>query len=136
MLFSSQFQCESEPKIYNTHIIINPDGEIVGKYSKLHLFNVDIPGKVRLSESDIAIAGRKISAPVPTPAGNIGLGVVSLPLLVAHLSSILLLLAKSTQNLSRCHHVRSFTRVYNCCFMQYNTSYKIFHPLHNIIVFY
>ncbi len=35
-------------RLYNTHFIINSGGDICGKYSKAHLFDVDIPGGVRL----------------------------------------------------------------------------------------
>ena len=77
MICYTIFQRGKESKIYNTHVIINPDGEIAGSYSKLHLFDVHIPGKVRLCESDYTLPGEQISNPVSSPAGNIGLGVVS-----------------------------------------------------------
>ncbi|KAF6040482.1 hypothetical protein EB796_001195 [Bugula neritina] len=60
-------------KVYNTHLIVDPDGNIAGAYRKMHLFDVDIPDKVRLCESDYTLAGNEISKVVATPAGNIGL---------------------------------------------------------------
>ncbi|XP_067942687.1 nitrilase and fragile histidine triad fusion protein NitFhit-like isoform X2 [Watersipora subatra] len=62
-------------KVFNTHILVDPQGIVVGKYSKLHLFDVDIPEKIRLCESDFTLPGRMIAKPVPTPAGNIGLSI-------------------------------------------------------------
>ena len=64
-------------KIKNTHIFIDGEnGEIVAKYSKAHLFDVEIPEKgVRLKESDYVSCGDKILSPVSSPIGRIGLGV-------------------------------------------------------------
>ena len=38
---------------YNTHLIINPEGQIVGKYRKIHLVDVDLTSKggIQLYES-------------------------------------------------------------------------------------
>lgn len=34
--------------IYNTCVVINPDGDIVAKHRKVHLFDIDVPGMCRL----------------------------------------------------------------------------------------
>ncbi|CAK9294753.1 unnamed protein product [Gordionus sp. m RMFG-2023] len=60
-------------KVYNTHIIINDKGEIVSTYNKYHLFDLDIPGKIRLKESDTTASGKGFVKPIETPLGNIGL---------------------------------------------------------------
>ncbi|MFT7626114.1 MAG: putative amidohydrolase [Myxococcota bacterium] len=39
-------------KVHNTSVYIGPDGAIRGTYRKLHLFDIDIPGRVTLKESD------------------------------------------------------------------------------------
>jgi predicted amidohydrolase len=36
---------ETEP-VYNTSIVVSPDGRLVARYRKLHLFDVDVDGKV------------------------------------------------------------------------------------------
>lgn len=59
-------------RVNNTHILINPDGNIIGKYQKLHMFNVDTP-EFKYRESEIAKPGEKIVLPIKTPIGNIGL---------------------------------------------------------------
>lgn len=33
--------------IYNTCIVVNPDGKIVAKHRKVHLFDIDVPGGIR-----------------------------------------------------------------------------------------
>merc|ERR1719365_299235 len=62
-------------KIFNTHLIIDSAGSIIDSYSKAHLFDVEIPGKFRLKESDYVNPGNHIPSPVATPLGNVGLGV-------------------------------------------------------------
>jgi predicted amidohydrolase len=37
---------------YNTSCLLDPTGAIVARYRKLHLFDVDIPGRVSVRESD------------------------------------------------------------------------------------
>ncbi|KAG8177323.1 hypothetical protein JTE90_018349 [Oedothorax gibbosus] len=66
---------ENENKIYNSHVLVNLNGEIVSVYRKIHLFDVDIPGSVRLKESDYVIPGQEIVPPVDTPIGKVGLGI-------------------------------------------------------------
>jgi predicted amidohydrolase len=47
-------------KPLNTHLIIDNRGETRAAYSKLHLFDVDIPGRVRLMESEFSSAGDEV----------------------------------------------------------------------------
>ena len=57
---------DSGRKIYNTCIVVNPEGEIVGKHRKVHLFDIDVPGKIKFKESDSLTAGDSITV-VDTP---------------------------------------------------------------------
>lgn len=67
---------EGENKISNTHIVINDKGEIVSTYTKVHLFNVDIPeSNLHLHESAVASAGQAIHSPVSTPVGEVALAI-------------------------------------------------------------
>ncbi|XP_037032684.1 nitrilase and fragile histidine triad fusion protein NitFhit isoform X1 [Bradysia coprophila] len=58
-------------KIFNSHVIVNDEGGIVGNYRKLHLFDVDTP-EFKFRESKIVEGGRSILAPIPSPIGNVG----------------------------------------------------------------
>ena len=79
MLLTFHFQNSTQhtSKLYNTHVILDDTGKIQGTYCKTHMFDLDIPGKIRLCESDYTIPGNCISTPVETPVGNVGMGIVS-----------------------------------------------------------
>jgi omega-amidase len=61
-------------KVYNTCLIFNPIGEVVGKHRKVHLFDIDVPGKMKFKESDSLTAGDKVCI-VETPWGKLGVGI-------------------------------------------------------------
>lgn len=52
---------EYEGRIYNTSYIINPDGCIIGKHRKIHLFDVDIENGIRFMESDYLAPGKEVT---------------------------------------------------------------------------
>lgn len=61
-------------RIYNTHVIVSPpNGDIVATYRKMHLFDVHIPGKATLKESDTTIPGDTMYIVRNTPIGDVGL---------------------------------------------------------------
>lgn len=62
-------------KIHNAHLIINNCGELVEKYQKLHLYDVDTP-EFKFRESNVVQGGNAIIAPLPTPIGSLGLMIV------------------------------------------------------------
>ncbi|XP_072543476.1 deaminated glutathione amidase [Salminus brasiliensis] len=67
---------ENDRRIYNSHVIINEQGEIVAVYRKGHLFDVELAGKgVSLKESAFTIPGPSLVPPVQTPVGKVGLGI-------------------------------------------------------------
>ncbi|MDO5852227.1 MAG: carbon-nitrogen hydrolase family protein [Methanobacteriaceae archaeon] len=61
-------------KLYNTAYVINDKGKIIGKHRKIHLFDIDIPGKITFKESDTLTGGNKITV-IDTPIGKIGIGI-------------------------------------------------------------
>jgi omega-amidase len=61
-------------KLYNTCVVINSSGEIVGKHRKVHLFDIDVPGKITFKESDSLSPGNSPTI-VDTPWGKIGVGI-------------------------------------------------------------
>ena len=66
--------CEGDPenKVRNSHFILDDHGSIVGVYDKCHLFDVVIPSKVTLKETDGTLAGESVLNPLHTPAGKVG----------------------------------------------------------------
>lgn len=61
-------------KVYNTSLLFDPRGEIVARYRKAHLFDIDLEGHVSIRESDTRVAGGT-AVTVPTELGVIGLSV-------------------------------------------------------------
>lgn len=47
----------------------------MASYRKIHLFDLDIPGKVTLKESNATLPGQALCAVPDTPAGTLGLSV-------------------------------------------------------------
>jgi len=60
--------------LYNTCIVVNEDGHIVGKHRKMHLFDIDVPGKITFKESDSLSPGNEPTV-FDTPWGIIGVGI-------------------------------------------------------------
>ncbi|KAF2677605.1 carbon-nitrogen hydrolase [Lentithecium fluviatile CBS 122367] len=46
---------------YNTSLTFAPSGELLATHRKVHLFDIDIPGKIKFKESDILSPGNKIT---------------------------------------------------------------------------
>jgi predicted amidohydrolase len=63
-----------ERRVFNTSCLIDPRGEIVASYRKLHLFDVDLPGQVAVQESATRAPGTEVVT-VATELGTIGLSI-------------------------------------------------------------
>jgi predicted amidohydrolase len=75
LLVGSVNEASEDPnRCYNTSILLGPDGDILGKYRKIHLFDVDVSDDVRFKESDTIVPGRE-PVVVPTALGTIGLSI-------------------------------------------------------------
>lgn len=61
-------------RVFNTSIVFNPTGEIIAKHRKVHLFDIDIPGKMTFRESDALSAGDSVTV-FETEFGVIGLAI-------------------------------------------------------------
>eukprot|EP00820_Chromera_velia_P015622 Cvel_25461.t1-p1 / transcript=Cvel_25461.t1 / gene=Cvel_25461 / organism=Chromera_velia_CCMP2878 / gene_product=Omega-amidase NIT2, putative / transcript_product=Omega-amidase NIT2, putative / location=Cvel_scaffold2888:1-4109(-) / protein_length=227 / sequence_SO=supercontig / SO=protein_coding / is_pseudo=false len=63
-----------EGKVYNTSLALKPDGTIVAKHRKVHLFDINVPGKITFKESDTLTAGSEITT-FEGPWGTTGLAI-------------------------------------------------------------
>ncbi len=63
-----------ESGIYNTCFIFDKGGVIIGKHRKMHLFDVDIPGKLKVMESIMITPGNEITV-VDTEYCRIGVAI-------------------------------------------------------------
>lgn len=52
---------KEENKIYNTCFIFDEYGKNIGRHRKIHLFDIDIPGKITFRESDTLTPGKDIT---------------------------------------------------------------------------
>ena len=59
---------------YNTSILFGPDGSLLAVYRKIHLFDVDLPGRVTVKESDAKLYGSQVVS-ASTAVGKIGMSV-------------------------------------------------------------
>lgn len=62
---------EGSDKIHNTSLLFAPDGRQLALYRKIHLFDVDLPGRVTFQESAFMRPGDRIAVS-PTPLGTLG----------------------------------------------------------------
>ncbi|TFK93166.1 carbon-nitrogen hydrolase [Polyporus arcularius HHB13444] len=65
---------ESTGKLYNTATAYNPKGELVAIHRKVHLFDIDIPGKIKFKESETLSPGNSVNK-FDTDFARIGLGI-------------------------------------------------------------
>ncbi len=52
---------DSEDKLYNTSYVFDPAGKLIGKHRKMHLFDVNMPGKISFFESDTLNPGNQLT---------------------------------------------------------------------------
>lgn len=51
----------TDEKVYNTCTVYNPEGKLIATHRKVHLFDIDVPGKIRFQESETLTAGRQLT---------------------------------------------------------------------------
>jgi predicted amidohydrolase len=62
-------------KVFNTALLVGSSGQILGRYQKLHLFDVDLPDGNTYRESDTVDPGEKLVLVNAGGLGKIGLSV-------------------------------------------------------------
>lgn len=78
-----------EDRVFNTSVVLGPEGQVLGSYRKIHLFDTDLPGLEHLKESRAVLAGER-PVLVDAPFGRLGLSIcydLRFPELYRHLVS-------------------------------------------------
>ncbi len=73
LIAGSMPEIEDE-KIFNTSYSFNVDGNLLGKHRKMHLFNINVEGGQKFSESEVLTAGDEATV-FDTKYGKIGVGI-------------------------------------------------------------
>jgi predicted amidohydrolase len=64
----------AEARVYNTSVLIGPDGGTLAVYRKMHLFDIDLPGLEHLKESRAVLPGTEVVV-AAAPFGMVGLSI-------------------------------------------------------------
>lgn len=65
---------KEEDKLYNTSYLFDRSGKMLAKHRKMHLFDIDVKGKITFRESDVLTAGDDFTI-ADTEFGKIGIGI-------------------------------------------------------------
>jgi omega-amidase len=52
---------EETKRYHNTSLIFDPKGKLLATHRKVHLFDIDIPGKITFKESEVLSPGNKVT---------------------------------------------------------------------------
>ena len=63
-----------DDKLYNTSYLFDKTGSIIAKHRKMHLFDIDVKGRITFKESDVLTAGDDFTI-ADTDFGRIGIGI-------------------------------------------------------------
>lgn len=61
ILSSGSFPERDRDQLFNTSLSFGPKGELLGKYRKIHLFDVNVPGKITFKESETLSPGKDLT---------------------------------------------------------------------------
>ncbi|KAI9761290.1 MAG: hypothetical protein M4579_001080 [Chaenotheca gracillima] len=62
-------------KHHNTSLTFSPTGELLATHRKVHMFDIDIPGKIRFKESEVLSPGNKVTIVDLPPYGKVGIAI-------------------------------------------------------------
>lgn len=69
-----EYETDSK-KYYNTSLTFDPQGKLLATHRKVHLFDIDIPGKISFHESEVLSPGNKVTLIDLPEYGRIGLAI-------------------------------------------------------------
>ncbi len=67
-------RAEGRDRVYNTSLLFDESGTLLARYRKIHLFDVDLPGRVSYRESSWMAPGRDVVS-ADTGHGRLGLSI-------------------------------------------------------------
>ena len=62
-------------KYHNTSLLFSPEGKLLATHRKVHLFDINIPGKIKFKESDVLSPGNKLTLVDLPPYGKIAMAI-------------------------------------------------------------
>jgi len=71
VLSGGSFPEREGERLYNTSLLFGPQGQLLSRHRKLHLFDIDLPERFSFRESDTLSAGDAVTV-ADTPYGRIG----------------------------------------------------------------
>lgn len=74
LCMGSMLETGAGDRSFNTSVVIGPSGDILARYRKIHLFDVELTGRVCVRESDARAPGEDVVV-VPTPLGRLGMSI-------------------------------------------------------------
>ncbi|TLD31518.1 hypothetical protein PspLS_02698 [Pyricularia sp. CBS 133598] len=66
---------DKDRKYYNTALVFSPSGDLLATHRKVHLFDIDIPGKITFRESDVLSPGNDVTIVDLPPYGKVGVAI-------------------------------------------------------------
>ena len=66
---------EEKKKYYNTCLTFDPEGTLLSTHRKVHLFDIDIPGKISFHESEMLSPGNKVTIVDLPEYGKVGIAI-------------------------------------------------------------
>ncbi|KAF3760548.1 hypothetical protein M406DRAFT_63766 [Cryphonectria parasitica EP155] len=69
------FDEDKKKRYYNTSLTFSPKGELLATHRKVHLFDIDIPGKITFRESDVLSPGDKLTIVDLPEYGRVGVAI-------------------------------------------------------------
>ncbi|MEN6351786.1 MAG: carbon-nitrogen hydrolase family protein [Syntrophomonas sp.] len=61
LIGGSIIERDEDGRLYNSSYVFNEEGDLVGRHRKVHLFDIDLPGRIAFRESDTLSAGSSIT---------------------------------------------------------------------------
>jgi hypothetical protein len=61
-------------KLFNTSLTFSPTGNLLAVHRKVHLFDIDVPGKIKFQESEVLTGGQSLTD-FDTDYGKLGVAI-------------------------------------------------------------